>query len=168
MTREEFYKVAMFLKAAYEKDKFLANKESMEVWYMILKDIPYEVAQAAAVNHVRTCKFPPAPAEIIGQATDAILPDQESWSAEWEKVQKAIHNFGMWNEVGALESLDGLTRVVVQRLGFGNLCLSENTMADRANFRTIYEQEQNRQRSRALTTEGFKELLAGSAYKMLE
>ncbi len=168
MTREEFSKLAMFLKAAYEKDKFLASKESAEVWYAILKDIPYQVAQEAAVRHVRTCKFPPAPSEIIEQAVNAVEPDQETWSSAWGSVQRAISCYGTWDEAAAMNSLDPLSRKIVQRLGFKNLCLSENMMADRANFRTIYEQEQKRQHDKALLPEGFRDLLAGSAFKMLE
>ena len=168
MTKEEFGKLAMFLKAAYEKDKFLASKESAEVWYALLKDIPYQVAQEAVMRHVRTCKFPPAPSEIIEQAVNAVEPEQDTWSAAWGFVQKAIRYYGTWGEMQAMAMLDPLTRIIVKRLGYKNLCLSENPMADRANFRTAYEQEQKRQHEKALQPEGFRDLLAGSAFKMLE
>ena len=39
------------------------------------------------------------------------------------------------------------TRVPARRrLGFRNICLTDNLVADRANFRTIYEAEANRLR----------------------
>ena len=41
-----------------------------------------------------------------------------------------------------MERLDDITRKCVKRLGFQNLCTSENVIADRANFRMAYEQEQ--------------------------
>ena len=41
----------------------------------------------------------------------------------------------------ALDSLDELTRRCVKRIGFQNICTSENVTADRANFRMIYETE---------------------------
>jgi vacuolar-type H+-ATPase subunit E/Vma4 len=47
-------------------------------------------------------------------------------------------------EPEALQSLDEITRKCVKRLGFQNLCTSENITADRANFRMIYEQESQR------------------------
>lgn len=168
MTKEEFGKLAMFLKAAYEKDKFLASRESAEVWYALLKDIPYQVAQEAVMRHVRTCKFPPAPSEIIEQAVNAVEPEQDTWSCAWGFVQKAIRYCGTWGEMQAMAMLDPLTRTIVRRLGYKNLCLSENPMADRANFRTAYEQEQKRQHEKALQPEGFRDLLAGSTFKMLE
>jgi hypothetical protein len=168
MTKEEFGKLAMFLKAAYEKDKFLASRESAEVWYALLKDIPYQVAQEAVMRHVRTCKFPPAPSEIIEQAVNAIEPEKELWSCAWESVQKAIQHYGTWGEPQALAMLEPLSRTIVKRLGYKNLCLSDNPTADRANFRTAYEQEQKREHEKALQPQGFRDLLAGSAFKMLE
>lgn len=39
-----------------------------------------------------------------------------------------------------VESMSEITRKAVKKLGFRNICLSENITADRANFRTIYEQ----------------------------
>lgn len=53
---------------------------------------------------------------------------------------KAIGNFGSYREEEALESMSEITRKAVKKLGFRNICLSENSTADRANFRTIYEQ----------------------------
>lgn len=53
---------------------------------------------------------------------------------------KAIRHFGSYREEEALESMSDLTRNVVRRLGFRNLCMSGNVTADRANFRAIYEQ----------------------------
>ena len=54
----------------------------------------------------------------------------------------AIRFCGMYREEDALGRLDEITRKCVQRLGFKNLCTSENVTADRANFRMAYEQEQ--------------------------
>ena len=60
---------------------------------------------------------------------------------------RAVSRFGMYNQAEALESLDELTRKCTKRLGFGNICTSENITADRANFRMIYEQEANRKKT---------------------
>lgn len=52
---------------------------------------------------------------------------------------RAIRRFGSYEEAAALESLPPLTRETVKRLGYRSLCLSENQIADRANFRDLYE-----------------------------
>ena len=45
-----------------------------------------------------------------------------------------------------MESLDEVTREAVKRLGFQNICLSENIVADRARFAEIYQAIQQRKR----------------------
>ena len=65
------------------------------------------------------------------------------------------------------------TRACVRRIGFQNICLSENITADRANFRMIYEAmsrekkemlqlpekvRSEQERFRALATETVKQL----------
>ena len=46
--------------------------------------------------------------------------------------------------------MDDITRQVVKRLGWKDLCESENLMQDRANFRIVYEQEQKRVSEKAM------------------
>ena len=45
-----------------------------------------------------------------------------------------------------MESFDEVTREAVKRLGFQNICLSENIVADRARFAEIYQAIQQRKR----------------------
>ena len=46
-----------------------------------------------------------------------------------------------------MESFDEVTREVVKCLGFQNICLSENIVADRARFAEIYQAIQRRKRT---------------------
>ena len=46
-----------------------------------------------------------------------------------------------------MESFTPLTRKAVERLGFRNICVSENPMAERANFRQCYEILANREQT---------------------
>ena len=59
---------------------------------------------------------------------------------------RAIRRYGYMQEPEALGILDEITRKCVKRIGYQNICMSENITADRANFRMIYEQEENRVR----------------------
>ena len=56
--------------------------------------------------------------------------------------------------------MDDLTRQAVKRLGFKNLCLSDNMQADRANFRMIYEQLAERKEKDAQMPERLKLVIA--------
>ena len=46
-----------------------------------------------------------------------------------------------------MERFDEVTREVVKRLRFQNICLSENIVADRARFAEIYQAIQRRKRT---------------------
>ena len=78
---------------------------------------------------------------------DQVCPTISDWSEGWEQVSKAIGHCGMYQEKAAMESFDEITREVVKRLGFQNICLSENIVADRARFAEIYQAIQRRKRT---------------------
>ena len=53
------------------------------------------------------------------------------------------------------------TRQAVKRMGFRNICLSENIMAERANFRTIFEQIADRDHKSAQLSTNLVQLING-------
>lgn len=140
MTREEFTILCKGMKAVYPQPTFLPDADAYKVWYSLLQDLDYTVAQAAVQKYMLTNKFPPSVADIREYAVSVRTGDKKTWSEGWEEVMKAIRNFGSYREEEALESMSEITRKAVKKLGFRNICLSENITADRANFRTIYEQ----------------------------
>ena len=66
----------------------------------------------------------------------------------------------MYNEKDALASLDYLTRQTVKRLGYHELCVSENMMQDRANFRMIFEQLSERKAKEQTISPVVKKMIA--------
>lgn len=140
MTREEFKVLCKGMKAVYTQPSFLPDADAFNIWYSLLQDIDYMVAQAAIQKYMLTNKFPPTIADIREYATTIKTGEKPLWSDGWEEVLKAIRKYGSYRESEALESMTEITRKSVQRLGFRNICMSENIMADRANFRMIYEQ----------------------------
>lgn len=52
----------------------------------------------------------------------------------------------MYRIADAMDSMDGITKQCVERLGFQNICMSENINTDRANFRMLYEQLAEREK----------------------
>ena len=57
-----------------------------------------------------------------------------------------VEFLGLFLCIEAMESFDEVTREAVKRLGFQNICLSENIVADRARFAEIYQAIQQRKR----------------------
>lgn len=147
MEKTEFATFAMALRTYYPKESILPNKEAVQLWYRELQDIPFPVAEAVLRKWVSTEKWSPSIAEIREQAAAIQNGEIPDWGDAWEKVLKAIRKHGMYNVGKAMESFDPLTRQAVERIGFRELCLSENISVDRANFRMVFETLQKREQT---------------------
>lgn len=139
MTSSEFATLAAALKTAYMRDKFLATKEAYDLWFGMLGDLPYEAASNAVKRWILTEKWTPTIADIRERATQVMIPAIPDWSEGWEAVLNAIHRWGMHRESEALATLPEIARKTVKRIGWQNICLSEEISIERANFRQIYE-----------------------------
>lgn len=149
MNKQEFSNFAMALKTYYPRENLLPNAQAMQLWFLQLQDIPYNVAEVTLNKWVATQKWPPTIADIREQEAAIKSGVVNDWGEAWEKTQKAIRMYGAYNAEDALNSLDDITRTTVKRLGYSHLCMSENQSADRANFRIIYEQVAQREKERA-------------------
>jgi len=148
LTRHETIELLAVLQAAYHR--FYADTtqkqrdEAVSVWNIMLSDIPLEVAKLALYRLIATLKFPPTIAEMresIATVRYEPLPDAGD---AWGEVNQAIKRYGGYREKEALESLREPVRSVVQRMGWQELCTSENDIADRAHFLRIYEAMERR------------------------
>ena len=146
MTKQEFSTFVMAMRTYYSKENILPNQQAMELWYQELQDIPFEVAQAGLRQWVATNKWSPSIAEIREMTSTVQHGELPDWGDGWEQVLKAIRKYGMYQIGEAMDSFDDITRQCVERLGFRNICMSENINQDRANFRMIYEQLQERKK----------------------
>lgn len=148
MTEQEFAKLAMAIKTFFPRENILPNSQALELWYRELQDIPAKVAEAALRKWVATNKWSPSIAELRETAAEVQNGEIPDWGEGWEQVLLAIRRFGSYREREALDSLDPMTRTCVQRLGFRNICMSENISTDRANFRMMYESLAEREQTR--------------------
>ena len=139
MDKREFATLAAALKTYYPKEALLPNNQAMELWFRQLQDIPYIVAEASLNKWVATNKWSPTIADLREMAITITAGEKPLWSDGWEQVQTAIRKYGMYNIGAAMDSFDEITKQTVQRLNFRELCMSENPMQDRANFRMIFE-----------------------------
>lgn len=142
MNEKEFLTVTSVIKASYPSQSVIADKASMDVWYTMLCDIDYGVCINAIKEIISTNKFAPSIADIREKCSQRLNKQVLNWGDAWGNVLASVRRFGYMNELEAVESLDDITRKCVKRIGYQNICRSENITADRANFRMIYEQEQ--------------------------
>lgn len=148
MNQKEFLTISAMIKSAYPNANIMPDKNAINVWYAMLKDLDYKHANIAVMDHISSNKFPPTIAEIREKATELSFAPIGEWSEAWGNVLMAIRKYGYIEEGKALESMDEITRRCVKRIGFGNICMSENITADRANFRDIYVAEAKREKER--------------------
>ena len=98
MRQEEFRALVKAMKAVYAQPTFIPDTAAMNVWYELLKDIPYDRASVAIQKHMCTSSFPPTVADIRKNAyevvTDTTMNDTEAWNI----VYKAICNSGYNSE----------------------------------------------------------------------
>lgn len=160
MSKTEFLKLAEAIKTAYPKEGLLATKEAMQLWYAMLQDIDYQTAAAAVKAYIAVKKFPPTIADIREMATVSEIQD---WGTGWQKTLSVIRKYGWCRQKEALEELDELTRQTVQRLGYMELCTSENLMADRGNFRMIYEELSEKEKTREKLPEKLRKELSNES-----
>ena len=159
MTKKEFMLFASALRTYYPKENILPNTQAVELWYKQLQDLDYKVLVITLNKWVATNKWSPSIADIRAEAATITQGKVKDWGEAWQDVLKAIRCYGSYREEQALESLDDITRQAVKRLGFINICQSENITHDRANFRMIYEQITERGKQDAQLPPKLKELI---------
>lgn len=94
MKRDEFKILVKSMKAVYAQPTFLPDQDAFNVWYALLKDLPYELASMAVQKHMLTEKFPPTIADLRAKANEIVeRPAEEMSELEaWALVRKAIGN----------------------------------------------------------------------------
>ena len=160
MTQEEFATFAMALKTYYPREQLLPNKQAMDLWFYQLQDIPFKVAEIGLNQWVSLNKWSPSIADIREMASSVAHEELPSWGDAWQEVLRAISQYGSYRPAEAMNSLTPLARKATERIGFINLCMSENISADRANFRMIYEQLADREKKEALLPIPLKTMIA--------
>lgn len=115
MEREEFKTLVKGMKAVYAQPTFIPDQDAFNVWYELLKDLPYAQANIAIQKYMLTEKFPPTIADIRTKANDIVAKIEESMSEleAWSLVSKAISNSGYHAE----EEFDKLPEACQRAVG---------------------------------------------------
>lgn len=157
MTRQEFAQIAAGIRNLWPWSGFLPDASAMGAWYELISDLDYMATQAAIRKLAMTTTNPPALATIREAALEVMEGDGPDWGSGWQEVNRAISRYGMYREEEALNSMSEITRDTVKRLGFQNLCISENPEADRANFRNIFTAYAKQEKNKDVMSKTLKE-----------
>lgn len=159
MNTHEFQKIADAIKTYYPRENPFPNMEAMQLWYEEFKELSYEDVVKGLRRHVNTSKWCPTIAELK-EAIVTNTAGEKDWGAAWNECMDAIHKYGMYQEAEALKSMAPTTRIIVERVGYKELCRSENQTADRANFRMVFNEVINNEYEKAALPVGLQEQIA--------
>lgn len=139
MTETEFDKIRAALKSAYPGFNICPDVYAIRLWYRSLKDLDYKLCETALLEIFATQKYPPAISDIREKCAECMMGSLPDAGEAWGEVQKAIRKYGSYNEPDAMRALSDTTRQAVKRMGFRELCMSDNAVADRAHFMKIFD-----------------------------
>jgi len=118
--------------------RYELKKETFEVYYQILKDVPIEALTEAAKALMATATFFPAISEWRNAAFDILIhrmkvPSQfEAWEEAYAKMVSIGHG-------PTPEFSHPLIRRAVDCIGWNYLCMSEQIEFERPHFYKVYE-----------------------------
>lgn len=104
MNRAETAKIIAVIKASYPSFGGDNLQTTIDVWQMVLEDIPYEQASAAAMAYIRSEHYPPVPADLISLISKVQAKEYPTVAELWGIIRKAISNgiYGYSQEYKAL------------------------------------------------------------------
>lgn len=92
MTENEFIKIAGAIKTYFPRDNVFPTRESMELWYDMVKDLDYAVVASGLKAYVATNKFAPSISDLRDFSTRITNKQHLNESEAWSLVNKAICN----------------------------------------------------------------------------
>lgn len=161
MTLQDTAGLMKILSRAYPRDRTFNDPvkvaDTVEVWAMLLADLPASAVVAAVKKHCMTNVWPPSVAEIRAAVAEAENPGiQIDAGTAWGEVTAAIRWYGYYREEEALASLSDTTRAAAKSIGWKELCTSENADVIRGQFRMAFETMANRHRKDATLPPEFR------------
>ena len=119
----------------------------------LLTDIPSDILEAACLQCIATSKFFPTVAELRDAAL-AMTPEMDGLPTAgeaWGEVLREIWRTGTDQWHGPPVFSHALIERTMKAMGWRNICLSEDGMADRAHFMRIYDALRQRHSAQART-----------------
>ena len=141
-TEKVIVQVMGVLAAAYPS--FNLTRETIAVYQRVLSDVPDELLQGAALDAVSKSRFFPTVAELRDAALSIkrIGAGEPSAFEAWDEVCRLIRDQGHGSTPEF--SHPWIAAAVRQSGGWVRLCMSENSVADRARFLEAFADAQRR------------------------
>jgi hypothetical protein len=142
---------------------------AIEMYVQLLADIQARVLEQSALDHISRSSFFPSIAELR-LAAFRLLESARPLPTEYEAWSEVLVEIKRVGYCGEPHFTNPITSKVVEQLGWGYLCQSENQVSDRAHFVQAYQVLAERARSaeyRLPAVSEFVAKLGSSDYPML-
>ena len=120
MSLEDFTLMFTYLTKAYNKE---VDKSQLKIWYDFFKIYPVEQFKSAIVQCINERSYFPTIADIknyiVKQDNSQVNLKADE---EWEKVREVAQRIGRYREEEALSYLEPITRNIVSRIGYQDVC----------------------------------------------
>lgn len=123
--------------------------EILVLWSEMLTDVSVKDFVNALKQIIATEVKPPSIATIRNTVMQQKCTDLTVNDA-WDLVCGVIRQYGSYGQVEAMQQLPPTIAKVVRAMGYRKLCMSQDTMVDRAHFIKFYEVEVKRAKQEAL------------------
>lgn len=145
MDKIEFKQLVAGLRSAYQKPDFLSTSQDLDMWYADLKDLDYKLLSLIVQKWILTEKWPPRIADLRNGVAEVYKLEMPDWAEEWQHVITCMNKYGRMSPQEAYEELGNFTAEIIRSIGgWQMLCLSECLIAERANFRELYNSRLDR------------------------
>lgn len=98
LTKENFKPLVMGMKSVFNDARFIPNNEAFDVWFEMLKDIPYAALMSGIQSYMMVGKYPPTIADIREEArrfmpkgSGVEMSDMEAWAIVDKAIAKSTY-----------------------------------------------------------------------------
>lgn len=143
MTRDEATLLLGAIRVAYPRAYQGMGAQDLQditnLWSVMFASDDFSAVQTALYKHIATSTFAPTVAELRRALSDISHERPLTAGEAWQETIQAMQYWGYCRPEEAMAGMSPLTRQTVKMMGWTNLCVSENPIADRAHFMQIYE-----------------------------
>ncbi|MCR5034402.1 MAG: hypothetical protein K6B42_03160 [Clostridia bacterium] len=132
MRYDEFTRIIKGLKSVYTKPDYIPDRDAINMWYELLKDIEYNELSLATKVYMQTKAFPPTPADLRKIVVSLRSDNAETDVELWAKIAKAARN----STYGSVEEFEKLPPVCKAFIGSA-ASLKELGLLDKSTLETV-------------------------------
>lgn len=150
MNKVEGAQIVGVIASAYPQWK--PTKETIEVYVSLLEDLDVVEAKEAVKRLVMASEYPPSVASIRRKVLELQDGLPLTKAEAWELVMLLVHKNGTYNRP-AIE--DEITQMVVNSIGWREICTSTNVDTVRAQFFRLYDELAEKKTTEKLESRAF-------------